>query len=131
MVFTPANLSIRDREFLSYDSAPTGSQVRVLTSITGSIVIGSVSANVDSVYIQSGAEIFVALSGTQDQTTPVGVSGIVTVSGTIATINSIAVSGTSFANTIQETDPWITLGSTRFIPGDDVPVVGSEVARFA
>lgn len=114
MVFTASELGLRDRQFASYDSAPAGSQVRLLTAISGTIVIGSVSATVDAIYVQSGAEMLFALSGTNNQTNPVGVSGIVNVSGTTATIN-----------TIQSTDPWITLGSTRIIPGDNVPILGS------
>ena len=56
MVYTISN-SLRDREYDKF-SATAGSQSSVNVSIVGgSIVIGSVSANIDSIYVQSGANV--------------------------------------------------------------------------
>lgn len=56
MVFTPTNLSRLDREWHKFVGATgTGSEVSVSVVIaSGNITIGSVSATVDSIYVQSG-----------------------------------------------------------------------------
>lgn len=91
MVLTLNDLALRDRQLLSYHGAPTGSQVSLSAVITGSIVIGSVSANVDNIYIQSGDQLNLG-------TTWTGVGSVV-VSGTLPTtltgVGSVVISGTS------------------------------------
>jgi hypothetical protein len=58
MAFTIGNTSLRDREWAKFvGGAGTGSEVSMNVTISGGIHIGSVSANVDSIYVQSGANI--------------------------------------------------------------------------
>ena len=56
MAFTVGNTTLRDKEYLKFVGAPTGSQVYVAVSIQSglAITIGSVSAEVDAIYVQSG-----------------------------------------------------------------------------
>jgi len=59
MAFTSSNLSLRDREFHKFTGAVgAGSETPVSVVLaSGNIHIGSVSANVDSIYVQSGDNI--------------------------------------------------------------------------
>jgi len=74
MVFTQADLGLRDREFHKFVGAPgAGSEISVSVVIaSGNITIGSVSAEVDSVYVTSGAVGAHVISGV-----PTEVSGAV------------------------------------------------------
>jgi hypothetical protein len=74
----------------------------LLTQVIGSIVIGSVSAEVESVYVQSGT--FFMVSG--NAWTGIG-SALIT---NAADVGSLAVQ-TTIGSVIQATDPWIVLGS--------------------
>jgi hypothetical protein len=56
MAFTLSNVGLRDREYLKFVGAGTGSEcpISVVLASGTPIIIGSVSASVDSIYIQSG-----------------------------------------------------------------------------
>ena len=89
--------------YTNYDGAPfsfgTDGRLRTDAAIVGSIIIGSISANVDSIYVQSGNAYQVS-------------GNVNVVSGTITTVtssfmnsgNSYQVSGNVFVGSIQGTD---------------------------
>jgi len=110
MAFTAADTSLRDKEYLKFVGAATGSQMYVAVSIQSglAITIGSVSATVDSVYIQSGANIDlgsawtnigsvlvsnnVGISGIVNQgTSPWTISGTATIAGSVYSTGSINI----------------------------------------
>lgn len=139
MVFTPYDLSLRDKENLKFEGAPTGSQIRISAIIAGSITIGSVSATVDSVYIQSGNNVHLGSAweniGSVLVSNPstIGSIAIQTISGVITVDNRVGGSivnlpiGSNFTlsspgsigvfitagSVSQVTDPWRVTGSVN------------------
>lgn len=106
-----------------------------ITNITGSIVIGSVSASVDSVYIQSGDNINLGNAWSNV--------------GSVYTVNSVPTGSeqwiknfnelgssvvvtnfpTSFPGSVsQVTNPWIVLGSQQ-ITNTQVPISGNITVK--
>src|SRR3990167_786635 len=115
MTFTSANTSLRDREYLKFIGAPTGSEMSIYVTLTSGtpITIGSVSATVDSIYVQSGANMEVWVR-----------------SGTISDIqNSYVTSGNiqNIAGTHLVIGGSVGIGSINIIP----PVLIGGVSQQA
>ena len=107
MVFTTADTSLRDRQWLSYVGAPAGSEMSIYVTLTSGtpIVIGSVSATVDSIYVQSGANMETWIR-----------------SGTITDIQSAWVRS---GNITDVQSSWVRSGNIQNIAGTYLTVAGS------
>ena len=101
---------------LGSPAADVNSEGRLLVSaeISGNIIIGSVSATVDSIYVQSGNNMHLGSAWTNigsvlvTNPSEIGSLGVQTISGTVE-IGTDPVPVSGIVN--QGTDPWITLGS--------------------
>ncbi|MCH7535021.1 MAG: hypothetical protein IH948_04645 [Bacteroidetes bacterium] len=102
------------------NTAQVDSDGRLLVSISGTIHIGSVSANVDSLYIQSGNNMHFGSAWTNigsvlvSNADAIGSLGVQTVSGVFNTVwvgvGSVVISGTSIP-------PTRGIGSVQLVPG--------------
>lgn len=121
-------------------------QTKLFATISGNIIIGSVSANVDSVYIQSGANLLGSVGITNinnpqtlgsftaaksvllGSTTLHGIGSVQLVPGSLevyqSTNSNLQVQAT------QETSPWIILGSVNVDNQISEISVGSESYLF-
>jgi len=91
MTFTAENLSLRDREYHKFsDAVGTGSETPIAVVLaSGNIFIGSVSASVDSIYVQSGDNI--------------NITSVADIASSYLTSGNAAVT--------QDTSPWVIGGS--------------------
>ena len=122
MVYTISD-NRKDREYNKFLGVQTGSLASVAVSVVGgSIYIGSVSAEVDSVYIQSGDNINITsgsvyitnssdVGGYAGSETYVKAGSIQVDGGSVYVTNFSAGTGYAGSDVWQGTDPWLVEGS--------------------
>jgi len=111
MVFSITSTSLIDREYSKFAGTSTGSESAINVVVSGGIHIGSVSANVDSVYIQSGDNL--NITSLPIATTLTGGSAIVAASGTAMALGTSLVTKSIYVGAIIDNSSFVCVGDSN------------------